>query len=161
MEIDLGFGRATLIDAADAHLLANRTWRAYKSARDRTFYARAHTSRTRKKKITLLLHRVIIGAQAGEIVDHVNGDGLDNRRCNLRLCTPFESASNRSPCARFKSKYKGVDPHEGMWRARITSNRKPKLLGEFKTEIEAALMYNFAALIYHGDFARLNVMEIA
>lgn len=101
--------------------------------------------------------RVIMGEPKGKIVDHRNGDTLDNRRSNLRVCTKTENMRNRKyqPSS---SNYKGVGLHVGKyWRAQIRdySGRK-KHLGLFKSPEEAAKVYNAAAIRYFGQFARIN-----
>ena len=95
------------------------------------------------------------------LVDHINGDKLDNRRQNLRLVTMSQSNMNRKSI-NFKrrqdifSKYKGVWWDRNKWRAAITVAGKKIYLGRFFDENEAALAYNKAALLYHGEFACLN-----
>ena len=101
-------------------------------------------------------------APRGLLVDHRNGDGLDNRRDNLRLATHSENMMNRpkikSPTT---SRFVGVyfDKARRLWVARIHLNGKCIWLGRFATEIEAAKAYDEAAKKYHGEFARLNFPE--
>jgi len=95
-------------------------------------------------------------------VDHINGDNLDNRKKNLRLCTYAENNRNRKPLENKTSKYKGVGLNKNYkiktWQARIVKNSKRYSLGYFKNEKEAALAYNQAAKKYFGEFAYLNYM---
>lgn len=105
------------------------------------------------------LHRLIIGASAGEEVDHINGDKLDNRRCNLRLATSNQNKWNRGKQnGRYSSRFKGVSWHSASqtWRAQIKVRRKLISLGYHVSEIDAARAYNDGALKYHGEFASLN-----
>lgn len=114
---------------------------------------------------TILLHRFLLNAKRGQVVDHINGNTLDNRISNLRIITHSGNCTNRrkSPLQTNKkssSKYKGVSKRykvsgEIVWQACI---RKDKFmyLGKYNTEIEAAQAYNEAAIKYHGEFARLN-----
>ena len=104
------------------------------------------------------MHRFILGARKGEIVDHRNGDGLDNRRDNLRLCVGKENQGNRRLSKNNKSGYKGVclDNRRGQWVATIYKNRKPIYLGSFNSAIDAANAYDNAAIGYFGDFALTN-----
>lgn len=104
---------------------------------------------------TILMHRFILQAPKGVQVDHINGDPLDNRRCNLRLATAQQNRRNMAPRSG-KSKYKGVCTFESRWRASITVDYKTIHLGLFPTEIQAARAYNEAAIRYFGEFARLN-----
>lgn len=95
-------------------------------------------------------------------VDHINGDTLDNRRSNLRICTHSQNSKNRRPNSSVGSSiYKGVDyqPRYGRWRARIRIDYKPIYLGDFDSEIEAAKAYNDAAIRFHGEYASINRIE--
>lgn len=104
------------------------------------------------------LHRLILGAQKGFFVDHINGDGLDNRRVNLRICSLAENNKNLSKYTgeKITSKYKGVSllPN-GKWRCRVQGEH----VGNFDTEELAALAYNERALKLFGDFAKLNEVK--
>lgn len=105
------------------------------------------------------LHNEIIKAPKGLVVDHINGNPLDNRKCNLRIATKSQNKINsKKYTGNRTSKYKGVhyNKRDNIWLARIGINRKRIYLGSFKTEKEAALAYNEAALIYHKEFAVLN-----
>jgi hypothetical protein len=105
------------------------------------------------------LHRLIIDAPAGVEVDHVNGDKLDNRRCNLRLVSSSENKWNRGKQnGSYSSRFKGVSWHAASqsWRAQIKVKRKLISLGYYPTEIDAARAYNAGALKHHGEFAFLN-----
>jgi hypothetical protein len=113
------------------------------------------------------MHRMLLDAPKGFFVDHINGDGLDNRRENLRLCTRSENAQNQKTQHRPKtSKYKGVNKLKyGGWLVRIglheNGKRVRKSIGCFPKdkEIEAAKAYDEAAVRYFGEFARLNFPE--
>src|SRR6185369_1147212 len=103
------------------------------------------------------LHRIIADAKPGQIVDHINGDTLDNRRSNLRLCTTAENNRNtrgKNP----KSGFKGVYPQFGTntWQAKITVAGKVLCLGTFKEKEDAAKCYDLAAREHFGEFARTN-----
>jgi hypothetical protein len=91
-------------------------------------------------------------------IDHINGDGFDNRRANLRLATSTQNNYNRRITSRLTSKYKGVDyrPSKKAYRARITVNKKKIFLGYFPDEISAAKAYDIAAKKYHKQFAVSN-----
>lgn len=91
-------------------------------------------------------------------VDHINGDRLDNRKDNLRICTEKQNRQNRKKISGKTSKYKGVHWNKlnKNWRARIIINDKSIDLGSFKKEIQAAKVYNKAALTYFKEYAKLN-----
>lgn len=108
----------------------------------------------------LLLHRLIINAKTGDIVDHINHNPMDNRECNLRLCTSSQNSMNRSKS--YHKKYKGVSldnrtpPLPNPWKAQIMLNYRNIHVGRFKTEMQAAQAYDEAAIKYFGEFADLN-----
>lgn len=101
------------------------------------------------------MHRVITQAPKGMDVDHINGDQLDNRLQNLRVCTHKQNCSNTKLSVRNKSGHKGVYPRHGKWRAVIQSDGKLRHLGSFETLLEARLAYAKAAKKHYGEFARI------
>lgn len=113
---------------------------------------------------TYFLHRLIMRAKKGEIVDHKNGDILDNRRYNLRVCNPTQSTWNTSKKGGSLSPFKGVSFYDigngRPWRSRITVNKKTRQLGRFDSEAGAAKAYDDAAKIHFGEFAKLNFPEV-
>lgn len=104
------------------------------------------------------MHRLITGAKKGEYVDHINGNKLDNRKSNLRICTNAQNGWNQGISKKNTSGYKGVRWHKlaKKWDARIRVNRKEFYLGLFIDIKDAAKAYNEAALQYHGEFAYIN-----
>lgn len=141
-----------LIDIEDVDKYYEKTWHINR---------RRYVKGTHRNK--LYLHRFLVGAKIGQIVDHKNRDTLDNRKSNLRICN---SSQNNSNCIKRKnalSKYKGVSllrrPYKDgspRYVAYIDKNKKRKFLGVFKSEVEAAKVYNKYALQIHKEFARLN-----
>ncbi len=106
------------------------------------------------------MHRQIMGAPAGMVVDHVNHKTLDNQRENLRVCTQSQNNANQRK-TRGASRFKGVAWHKrtGKWHARIGKNGRRHHLGCFNNEALAAQAYNAAALEHFGEFALLNEVE--
>lgn len=107
----------------------------------------------------LYMHRVLV--PGATLVDHINGDGLDNRRANLRRATPAQNSRNMRPLATpTSSRFKGVarQPRSAInpWRAYIRINGRSSWLGVFPTQEEAARAYDAAARKHFGEFARLN-----
>jgi len=118
------------------------------------------THQRKKVRRVMLLHRIIMNAPRGMTVDHINGNTLDNRRSNLRICTNQENAMNRRLSKNSQSGRKGVrfmkhSPYR-PWQARIRAEGKSLYLGSFATREEASDAYDQAALKYHGQFAHLN-----
>lgn len=156
-EIQLTQGKVTLVDDQDFDFLNQWKWFAH---RDRnTFYAeRAVCPNGRKYQKTLLMHRVILGVPANLQTDHVDGNGLNNSRANLRICTNQENQRNRIAQPNTTSRFKGVAFHKstGKWQSFIVVNKKSHYLGLFDSEVEAAHAYNEAAQQLFGEFAKLN-----
>ncbi|MBA7712065.1 hypothetical protein ES703_121034 [subsurface metagenome] len=100
----------------------------------------------------------------GKNTDHKNGDGLDNRRDNLRICTKAQNNRNQRRVPTELTPYKGakrkIYRYRIMWEAQIKVNARPVYLGLFGEPEEAALAYNWAALNYFGEFAALNKIRI-
>jgi hypothetical protein len=121
------------------------------------------------KFVTVLMHRFILSRILGqdltrnEWVDHANNDGLDNRRSNLRLCTPQNNLRNKPVSQDNRSGYKGVSYRADMnkYVATIGLSYKQVYLGSYKTAIEAALAYDQAAREHFGDFAWLNMRNVS
>lgn len=154
--IQLTRGLVTIVDDEDYDALAAFKWHAHPSAPG-YFYARREVRRDKKKQGRVYMHRVILGAPAGLLIDHINGDGLDNRRCNLRLATKAENQRNRRVPSTNTSGYKGVtwSRNAGRWHARIRAGDRNVHLGYFDTPEEAHAAYCAVAVKYHGEFARV------
>lgn len=150
IKVPLENGGITLVDPADSWVTQFRWFRldvkgkhyAYRSTRPRTY-----------------LHRLLMQPNEGLTVDHINGDGLDNRRGNLRVCTQGQNQCNQQKQKRpTSSRFKGVYwwSHRSIWAAHIKHNRKRICLGYFKSEEDAARAYDAAAGRLFGEFANLN-----
>lgn len=149
--IPLTKGKFAIIDDEDFDLVSKYKW-CFSN------YAKRH--KPRPSKGWILMHRLICGAKAGQYVDHINKNKLDNRKDNLRICTHAENDRNRGVAKNNMTGFKGVSwrPNRGKFRARIKVSYREFCLGHFITAREAAETYNKAALIYHGEFASLNII---
>jgi hypothetical protein len=110
------------------------------------------------KQGSIRLHTFLTG---WSLIDHVNGDGLDNRRCNLRPATQAQNNANMRRPRDNTSGYKGVNLYKrtGRWRATLTHQRRARHLGYYATAEEAARVYDAAASALWGEYARLNFPE--
>lgn len=153
-------GLIAIVDDIDGDL-ADLKWNPF--VRENTNYAKRH-ARFRENPVSL--HRVVLervlqrSLAEGEQVDHVNNNGLDNRRENLRLATSAQNGLNKRISRRNTSGYKGVswEKRPQKWQAYITHNRKMMSLGKFDDILDAARAYNAAAMKLYGEFAWLNVI---
>ena len=153
--LELSSGKVALVDDSDYQSIASHSWSAYISPKKRIWYASARINGK-----TVILSRFIMGNPPNMEVDHINGNGLDNRRINLRVVTHSQNCKNRSKNFNSRSRFKGVvfHKHRGKWWARIQSDGKKYSLGLHETEEAAALAYNDAARALHKDFAKLNFL---
>jgi hypothetical protein len=120
------------------------------------YYAACSIKDEQGQTVTKRLHRLITNAPDGLLVDHRNGNSLDNRRENLRFATRQQNACNSRKQDNCSSKYRGVSKCRNKWRAALNYNKKCVLRKSFVSEIEAAKAYDEATKKYHGEFARLN-----
>ncbi len=158
--IYLGEGEWTILDQQDYYRYREFKW-FIKGNGSKLYVLRSFKIGPKKTKM-IAMHREIMNAPKGLVVDHKNGESLDNRRANLRLATQAQNIQNRQKTkSKTSSKFLGVyyDRRTEMWAAKIKCNGKHIWLGRFKTEIEAARAYDAAAKKYFGEFARLNFPE--
>jgi len=155
-----------LYDAEDEDKINAHTWCVKNVQKQRCFYVYTNvphpdggiTRTGRRRRTTLKMHRLVVDTPKGMSTDHINGDGLDNRKQNLRICTHAENQRNRGPQKNNKSGFKGVywQKNRKTWYARIQHNKKLLYLGCFKDKKEAAKAYDRKAIELHGEFAWLN-----
>lgn len=151
IEMPLSKGRVALIDDADAELVRRYNWRTY--ARPRSggcnYYAYTHPA----GKI-LYMHRLIMAAGAGIEVDHIDCDGLNNQRSNLRFATRAQNCANKNTGLQ----HRGIcwDKQTSNWRCTISFNNKNIHVGRFGDRDDALRAYDRRALELYGEFARLN-----
>lgn len=159
--LELTKNKKTLLDDDDfafAKSLGSWYWANKKGSK----YGYAEmTKRIEGKKIHFKLHRIIMNAQKGEQIDHINGDSLDNRRENLRICTQSQNNANRRILSTNNSGYRGVSWSETaqMWRATIKKDGLQKHIGYFPDKKTAARIYNIEAMELFGEFAVLNILK--
>lgn len=153
-EIQLTQGKVALVDDGDFELLNKYKWSAHKGRG--AWYATRGVG-------PIKMHRQITHAPIGAVVDHINGNGLDNRRINLRVCSHSENMRNSALRSDNTTGYKGVRKRtDRKWySAEIRVNGLSVNLGRFETAEGAARAYDEAAKKYFGDFARLNFQEAA
>lgn len=174
-KIKLACGKFTLVDDEFEYLFEKYTWRSYFDGWN--WYVRRHTT-INKKSITILLHREILCVNDKKvIVDHKDGDGLNNQKNNLRECSHSENRKNRHnkndkntsmylgvslKTTKYKYKTKNGDERVSIskrWEARIQHSKKQICIGLFDSEIDAALAYNKKAIEFHKEFANLNIIK--
>ncbi|MCJ7778441.1 MAG: HNH endonuclease [Sedimentisphaerales bacterium] len=159
-KIYLGEGEWTILDQRDYYRLSKFKW--YITGNDKKFYAVRNIKIGRTRTNMISMHREIMNAPKGVLVDHRNSDPLDNRRTNLRFATQSQnlcnSRRNKENCT---SKFRGVswNKRKKRWRADLQYKGKCVFSRLFTSEIEAAHAYDKAAKKYHGEFARLNFSD--
>lgn len=146
--------RTVIVDDDDIDKLSKFKWNLL-IGQDGFEYAQCHSG-SGKTRRTLRMHRFIMDADPSHFVDHINGQTLDNRKSNLRLCTKAQNMWNRKINKTNSTGYKGVkkDNRTNKFVASIREGSNRIHLGTFSTAKEAALAYNSAAIKYHGSFAR-------
>jgi hypothetical protein len=157
-KIPLTQGYFAIVDPQDYQRLSRYKWRLCRTRGKNVLYAERSIRLPGGKYARILMHRQLIEAPEGYVIDHINGCGLDNRRANLRLATVAQNAWNskkRNP----RSGYKGVwfAADKGLWRAAIVYHGRRVHIGYFGDKIDAAKAYDIAAIKYYKEFARLNL----
>jgi len=138
--------KIVLIDDEDLHYFKHQKWTVMKSN-----YLECSVGSVR-----ILFHRLIMNAPEGSDIDHINHNILDNRKCNLRICSTQQNLQNSHKRKDNTSRYKGVCKSGKKWSATIQINGKRKNLGTFESPKFAAIAYNLAAKKYFKEFAYLN-----
>ncbi len=153
-QIQLTQGKVAFVDDVDFVILSAHRWHAMRG-RKGNFYA-ARDDFTGGVRQHIYMHRVILDAPSDLQVDHANGDGLDNRRGNLRTASRAQNQQNQGRRTDNSSGFKGVCWHSkrGKWYARIGCNGVTRSLGLFDSPEEAHAAYCRAAVATHGQFAR-------
>lgn len=152
----------TAIDGVDAEWLSSILWRA--NWMGGAWYAvKSFGDDRNRRRLNLRMHVEIAKKRGfhveGLVIDHINGDGLDNRSCNLRAATPRENSCNARMRIDNTVGYRGVAPSGNKWYAQIRVNGVSLYLGTYTAKIDAAIAYNEAAIKHHGKFASLNQIQ--
>lgn len=151
--VPLTHGYIAIIDAADAELVGQWNWLAQIRPGGKVYAGRSQWSNG--KHVGIRMHRFLLDAPAGFEIDHINTDGLDNRRANLRIATTSENQRNRGATRLNTSGFKGVSfiKCSGKWRSEIKVNKKTIYLGQHATPETAYAAYCKAAKSMHAEFA--------
>lgn len=160
-EIELTHGKLALIDDSDLELVSQYKWFAWTPNKGKIFYAVTNIGHGRGNRTILYMHRLIMPSVS--LIDHEDHDGLNNQRYNIRIADKSTNGQNqRKTELPRSSKYKGVSfmKSKGKWEAYISLGKsKKKHLGLYETEEEAAKVYNEAAFVQYGVFAKSNSIE--
>lgn len=157
--IELTQGQVAIVDDEDYEWLSQWKWYAHW---ERVRFCARRNQRVGDKRVVIRMSRAIMNAPDDLEVDHESGIALDNRRINLRVCVHQQNACNQRKQARkTSSRFKGVywNKQAARWQARVGKNGKTYTIGLFFSEEEAALAYNKAAIQFHGEFARPNMVN--
>ena len=156
--IPLSQSKFALIDDEDYERVIAYNWYAHRRSASQKFDVMCNVGGRLNHKI-IKLHRFITNAPQGMDVDHINGDPLDNRKTNLRVCTRSENLQNSAKHKDNMSGFKGVSKHKNKWVAQIMNNGTKVKIGLFSTPEEAARAYDKKAIELFGEFANINFRE--
>jgi hypothetical protein len=152
--IPLSKGYSAIVDDDDYEPLMRHKW--YANVASGTVYA----MRKDGSRKCHYMHRDLMDAPRGYVVDHIDRNGLNNTKANLRVATHSQNFCNRKPKEGAASKFLGVSKNRNKWVARIRIGGVQRTLGRYENEQEAALAYDRAAREFHGEFARPNFFEV-
>jgi len=153
-KIPLTRGKFALVDDSDFNFLAQFKWCAYKNAKSGVWYALRNIRRPNGKWRTIFMHQVLLPGVPQ--IDHRDGNGLNNRRKNIRPCTYSQNNINQHKRLDNTSGHKGVYKHSytDSWVATIGVNGKHVYLGIFKQKKDAIKVRKEAALLHYGEFVK-------
>ena len=159
--IKLNNDSLALVDDEDFERLSAYRWSYHQGGRSKTGYARTSIGTCVKTKVRIraFMHELILASSPGLIIDHIDGNGLNNQKLNLRLITSIQSQGNIGIKSNNTSGYKGVtfSKSSRKWIAQINmGGGQIKRLGSFSNIKEAAIVYNEAAILRFGECAYLN-----
>lgn len=155
-KLPLSQGKFALVDDQDYRNLSKWKWTFQPPcyAKRVVFFGRNQKPQSK----SILLHRVIMNPQKGTVVDHIDGNGLNNQRSNLRIATHAQNHQNTGIMSTNTSGYKNISwsKQHNKWRVRFMANKKEIHIGRFDRIGDAVKAYNKAVSKYHGEFAILN-----
>lgn len=158
--LQLSQGLVAIVDKEDFERCSKFKWYAVKDTNNarEVYYAKTNIRHSNGYMTTIALHRFILNAGKGSIIDHIDGDGLNNRKNNLRFATASQNMMNqrRNPNGLKASPYKGIAKHGNKWAARIRQDGMWIHVGYFEQARDAAEAYDIAAVELFGEFARTN-----
>jgi hypothetical protein len=156
--VTLTKGQFAIVDLDDLHLVEPFNWFCDKQSGGRLYAARHSPRDANGKQQFIMMHRVILGVPQGVLVDHEDGNGLNNRRSNLRPANTQQNKANSKLPRNNTSGFKGVSLHRpsGKWFSRIKVDDKLIHLGVFDDPAEAGAAYEAAAKQQFGEFARMR-----
>ena len=164
--IPLTQGYYAIVDDADFAALSSERWHASRNYSGNVYARRNAYLKGASAAVPIMMHRFITGAKPGQIVDHINGNGLDNRRKNLRFVTVDQNRSNqgtRSACgfkgvilAKKKRRDGSYRISDLCWLAQIVYKGRQYKLGQYRDPADAARAYDAKAIEFHGEYARTN-----
>ncbi len=155
-EIQLTQGQIAIVDDEDYEYLSQWKWCAHYDPKSKVYYAIRSSSRFLGKRNVIRMHRLVMGNPENLEIDHIDANGLNNQKNNLRACTHVQNIQNRKKYKNSANKYKGVKSNYHKWMGRITSGGEQIYLGNFNTPEEAARAYDKKAIELFGEFANLN-----
>lgn len=156
-EIALTQDKVSLVDEEDYWLCLPRSWSAINPSYNK-WYAVTYVGGGRENSKLVLMHRFIFDLDNDRQVDHIDGNGLNNQRSNLRIVTAAQQSYNKKKQQNCTSQYKGVTwwSRDGTWKAQIMKNGVNYHLGYFQNELDAALAYDSKSKELHGEHGRRN-----
>ena len=146
--IALSQSKVAIVDDGDFEAVSKFKWYCQKANSNR-YYAKRSTD-------NLYLHRFILNPPTHQEIDHINGDSLDCRRSNMRICSHAENMFNKRIYKNNTSGFKGVCPEKGLWCVQLKKGGQRVFRKYFKDLLDASQAYQRVAFFYHGRFARIK-----
>ena len=160
-EIQLTQGKVAIVDDEDFDYLNQWKWSLRPTGNGISYAIRGFKKHEKSKIKSISMHRQIMNPDKGYVIDHIDGNTLNNQKINLRICTQSQNCGNQKIPINNTTGFKGVQFNkiQNRYYAQITVNKKNIYLGSFIDPIDAAKAYNEAAIKYKGEFANLNKID--